>query len=201
MIKDKIPHLIGLAGTNGSGKDTVGHILADDYGFCFISVSDILRNELHRRGLPLSREQTRMLSVAWRREKGPGVLVEMALDQFAPQADRFAGLVLASLRNPGEADSVHAHGGLVIWIDASPELRYRRLQTNALARGEHRAIDDRKSFADFMHEEEIEMHALGKDANTLSMSDVKTKSDLSIINDSDNLEKLKAALHRQLFDS
>ena len=193
-----IPHLIGLAGTNGSGKDTVGRILADDYGFCFISVSDILRDELRRRGLPLSREQMRTLSAAWRREHGQGVLVEMALKMFATQADRFAGLALASLRNPGEADAVHAHAGLVIWIDANPELRYRRLQINAAARGEQRAIDDRKSFAAFMHDEAAEMHSIGGDANTLSMDDVKTKCDLTIINDSDDLEKLKTALRQQL---
>jgi len=34
--------IIGLAGTNGSGKDTVGHILADKHGYLFVSVVELL---------------------------------------------------------------------------------------------------------------------------------------------------------------
>ena len=69
-------NLIGIAGTNGSGKDTLGQILADKYGYSFISVTDILRDELRSRNLPLSRKYMRELSAEWRRESGLGVLVD-----------------------------------------------------------------------------------------------------------------------------
>ncbi|MEJ0072722.1 MAG: AAA family ATPase [Candidatus Saccharibacteria bacterium] len=60
--------LIGLSGTNGSGKDTVGSMIAEKYNYLFISVSDLLRAELRRRGLLIIRENTRELSAEWRRE-------------------------------------------------------------------------------------------------------------------------------------
>src|SRR5271154_509982 len=96
------PKLIGLAGTNGSGKDTVGHILSKDYGYLFISVTEILRGELSKRDLESNRENLRSLSAQWRKLHGLGVLVDRALDQFQGEADQYSGLVIASIRNPGE---------------------------------------------------------------------------------------------------
>src|SRR4029078_2311787 len=115
--------LIGVAGTNGSGKDTVGHILSEHYGFLFITVTDLLRDECRKRGLPVERENLRMISAEWRRQNGMGVLVDKAVEAFhnLPDADRYAGLVVASLRNPGENESVHALGGTMLWVDADPK--------------------------------------------------------------------------------
>ena len=72
---DKI-QIIGLSGTNGAGKDTVGELLAERYGYLFISVTELLRDEARRRGLPVERRYLRQISAEWRRESGLGVLVE-----------------------------------------------------------------------------------------------------------------------------
>ena len=42
----KLPHIVGVAGTNGSGKDTLGELLQAKSGYKAISLSDILREEL-----------------------------------------------------------------------------------------------------------------------------------------------------------
>ena len=60
--------IIGLSGTNGSGKDTVGEMLAAQHGYLFVSVSDLLREEARRRNLPVTREVLRTISAEWRRE-------------------------------------------------------------------------------------------------------------------------------------
>ena len=84
--------LIGIAGTNGSGKDTVGQILAEKHGWFFISVSDLLRDECRTRGLEVSRENLRGISAEWRREGGLGVLVDKAVEVFERAGENHAGV-------------------------------------------------------------------------------------------------------------
>lgn len=174
--------LLGIAGTNGSGKDTLGEILAGR-GWLFVSVTDILRDELKRRGLPVERENLRELSAEWRRQFGRGVLIDKAFQIYESHQKGHKGLAIASLRNPGEADQIHKLGGRVVWIDAQPKVRYERI----FSRG--RGAEDRKSFEQFSQEELDEMEHTG-DHHTLSLSDVKAKADIFIENDGD-LELLK----------
>lgn len=180
--------LIGVAGTNGSGKDTVGHLLAEHYGFLFITVTDLLREECRKRGLPIERENLRKVSAEWRRESGTGVLVDKAVDAFRqlPDADRYAGLVIASLRNPGESQRVHELDGMILWVDAEPKVRYDRIQKNAASRG--RTAEDTKTFEQFMAEEEAEMRPpAGADSAVLNMEAVKEDCDLFIENNSSDM--------------
>ena len=51
-------------------------MLAHHHNYMFISVTDLLRNEARRRGLPVVRENLRTISAEWRRELGLGVLVD-----------------------------------------------------------------------------------------------------------------------------
>lgn len=188
--------IVGISGTNGSGKDTVGKILADKYNFLFVSVTDMLRNELANRGLPPAREHMRELSAEWRRESGLGVLMDKALEFYKAQPREYTGLAISSLRNPGEVDRVHELGGEVVWVDADPKLRYDRLQANAASRGEIRAVDDKKTFEQFLSEEQAEMQYSG-DAATLSVADVKAKADITILNEGD-LDSFKQELKTTL---
>jgi cytidylate kinase len=188
--------IIGISGTNGSGKDSVGQVLADRHSYLFISVTDLLRAELHRRGLPVDREHLRELSAEWRREHGYGVLVDRALGEFNKLKGQYVGVAIASLRNPSEADRIHELGGLVIWIDADARTRYERIQNNAEARA--RAGEDAKSFEEFLAEEEAEMHASG-DAATLDMSEVKKRADIILDNDQTNLSEFQDFITEQLF--
>lgn len=183
--------IIGIGGTNGSGKDTLGQLLADDYGFLFVSGSNILREELKRRGLPIERHHLRELSAEWRRQSGHGVLIDKAFRQFKSAKGKYKGLAIASLRNPGEADEVHKLGGQVVWLDADPELRYRRINSR------RRGAEDQKSFERFLAEEQAEMVHSG-DGATLSLTGVKDRADVFIINQSDDIEQFKRAAQKAL---
>lgn len=195
---DKKLQIIGLAGTNGSGKDTVGHILASQYGYLFISVTDLLRAEAIRRKLPVNRENLRMISAEWRRQAGLGVLVDKAMAEYEPVKGQYSGLALASVRNPGEADRIHELGGTTVWIDADPRVRYNRIQANAASRG--RAAEDAKTFEQFQADEAVEMNqaADGDDA-TLNMLAVKSRCDVFINNDSSSLVTFQAGVEGALY--
>jgi len=179
--------VIGVSGTNGAGKDTVGQMLAKYHNYLFISVTDLLRNEAKRRGLMVTRENLRMISAEWRRELGLGVLIDKSVAEYETVYDKYAGVVIASLRNPGEAERVHQLGGTMLWVDAAARVRYDRVQSNKASRGE-RAGEDDKTFEQFLAEEAAEMHrpSNGDDA-TLDVSAVKDLCDVIIDNSQENV--------------
>lgn len=192
-------HIIGVAGTNGSGKDSIGHLLAAHHRYWFISVTELLRDECRKRGLPVEREHLRAISAEWRREYGYGVLVDKAVAAFnaLPDKDRYAGVVMASLRNPHEADRVHALHGTMLWSDADPKVRYDRIQANAMYRG--RAAEDTKTFEQFLAEEEAEMHPpKGADEAVLNMAAVKERCEVFVKNDTSDMDAFEQDLVQAL---
>lgn len=183
--------IIGLAGTNGSGKDSVGRILQEDHGFLFISVTDILRAELRKHGLQIKRENMRGLGDRWRREQGLSVLVDKAVEIFNSQAKEYKGLVVSSIRNLGEVEHIHNQGGVLVWVDAEPEVRYKR------AVGRARSEEDVKTYKEFIQEENDEMLAYGDEAS-LAMGEVKKLCDIFIDNNSNDKVILKSSIEHAL---
>lgn len=183
--------LFGLSGTNGSGKDTVGQMLAERHNYLFVSGSDILRVEASRRGLPVEREVLRTISAEWRRESGLGVLIDKAVAVFDAEPGKYSGLVVASLRNPGEVVRVHELGGQVIWVDADPKTRYERIFSR------QRTDEDKKTFEQFCEEEAAEMAHSGDEA-TLNMSGVKDISDIFLTNEGDDKDAFITASDQAL---
>ena len=183
--------IIGIGGTNGSGKDTLANMLADDYGWLFVSGSDILRKELTKRHLPIERENLRELSAEWRRQHSLGYLIDKAVEIFMPQKNRYTGLAISSLRNFGEAERVHELGGQIIWVDATPKLRYERIYSR------RRSAEDKKSFEQFLAEEKAEMSHSGDEA-TLNMAAVRDMADIFITNDDNDIEKFKETAQKAL---
>lgn len=184
--------IIGISGTNGSGKDSLGEILAKDHGYLFISVADFIREEAKKRGLPIERSVLRKIGAEWRREHGLGVLIDRAVEIYKKSEDKYKGLVVSPMRNLGEAQRVKDLGGTLVWVDADPKVRYGRITNRA------RSTEDQKTFEEFLTEEQDEMHQSG-DAATLSMNDVKKIADVFIENNSNDLEVFKKEIQKTLF--
>lgn len=175
---------IGVSGTNGSGKDTVGHMLAERHEFLFVSVSDFLREEARKRGLPVEREVLRMISAEWRRDFGLGKLVDLAVDLYNQKPGEYQGLVAIPMRNVGEAKRIHELGGKLVWVDADPKIRYQRIKNRA------RSAEDDKTYEEFLAEERAEMKQAG-DETTLNVAGVKAISDIFIENNGTDIESFK----------
>lgn len=184
--------IIGLSGTNGSGKDTIGLLLAEKYGYLFADATAMLGAELDKRGLSHERVNKAALSAEWRREYGMGVIVDKAVEAF--NAGNFKGVIVGSLRHPGEADRVHELGGKVVWVDADQHVRYTRITSNNRGR-----VEDRKTFEQFVEEEAVEMTPSG-DAATLNVAAVKERADIVIHNDGNDIEQFKVEAEKTLED-
>lgn len=187
--------IYGIAGTNGAGKDSVAEMLAARHGFLFASATDMFVTELTKRGLPLDREHKANLSAEWRRESGTGVIVDKAVEMFNNSDHTFTGLIVGSLRHPGEADKIHELGGKVIWVDADPKVRYARITKNAASRG--RAAEDNKSFQEFLAEEKREMTPEG-DYATLNIQAVKKLCDIFLTNNGNDIAVFQAQAEKIL---
>jgi cytidylate kinase len=189
--------IIGLGGTNGSGKDTVGHIIADEYNYLFVSVSELLRAEARKRDQPVTREVLRTISAEWRREFGLGVLVDKAVETWKASGNAYSGVVVCPMRNVGEASHLQELGGTLMWIDGDPRVRYDRIQANIATRD--RAEEDNKTFEQFLAEEESEMHKpAGGDEATLDMAGVKALATTTLLNNSNELEALTLEIKKLL---
>lgn len=125
--------IVGIGGLSRSGKDSLAELFMDS-GFYGVSFGDIIRRHARERHA----DKADPISVAnmtetanWLREReGADVVLKEALELFeAEQAagKNHKGLVLFSVRAPIEADFILEHGGDVIWVEASDDVRYERM--------------------------------------------------------------------------
>lgn len=175
----KLPEIVGIAGTNASGKDTLGHLRAKLANAKMVSLSDILRRELDRRGLPHEREILRRVGDEWRTAEGPQVLAVRTIDLYnGEKAEQgYRGLTVTSIRNAEEARAIQQAGGKIIWVDADRHVRYERIRRRNLGRPE-----DQKTYEQFVAEEETELNPTEGDT-LLNMGAVRNIADITIINE------------------
>lgn len=190
----KLPKIVGIAGTNGAGKDTLGELLAERCGYKFVSVSDILREELTQRGKTHERHHMRALSTEWAQAHGPAVLSLKTIEAYVmeEEAEGYQGLGIGSIRRIAEAEAIQQEGGVVIWVDADRHTRYERLQ--AAKRGRH---EDMQSFDEWASQEEVEMHPKSSDPNILNMAGVRDVADIKIDNNFDSFEAYRDYLIKE----
>lgn len=190
----KLPRIVGIAGTNGAGKDTLGELLAERSGYKFQSVSDILREELARQDIPHSRENLRALSTRWAKEYGPGILTIKTIEAYAETEIQqgYSGLAIGSIRRIAEARAVQQEGGAVIWVDADRYIRYTRAQQR------DRTDTDRQSFREWARQEDIEMTpAENSDDTTINLRGVCAIADICVQNNFDSNKQYRDYLIRE----
>lgn len=140
----KRPSLIGLTGTNGAGKGEAAAFLVR-LGYAYLSLSDILREELSARGLEESRDNLIRIGNELREKSGPDVLARRTGEKISGPT------VIDSIRNPKEIEFFRTlEGFILLAVDAPIEIRYERARTRG--RDESAA-----TLEDFRKKEEMEM--------------------------------------------
>ena len=173
--------IIGLTGPNGSGKGTVAKLLAE-MGFQVHSLSDVIREELARRGEAPTREALTRMGNALRTRHGPGVLAERIDARLTPEVNH----VVDSIRNPAEVEVLRRrHPDFVlVRVDADAALRFARLQAR-------RRVGDVTSHDAFVAQEDRE-HAPA-DPAAQQLAATGALADHVVVNDG-TVEQLRARI-------
>lgn len=144
--------IIGLTGTNASGKSTVVKYLVSK-NFEHYSLSDILRDELSKRNIEPSRENLINIGNELRKNFGSSILADRVKMKLSK-----SNAVIDSIRNPGEVKSLKQLPAFyLIAIDAPAELRFLRATSrkrveNADNLDEFIGMENREKSLDINHQ-------------------------------------------------
>src|SRR3989338_8787984 len=117
--------IIGLTGMPCSGTDAFSDILKEK-GFIYFSYSDILREELQKRDIEITRKNLQDIGDEMREKEGTGVLSNRIVDKMVADED----YVVCNIRNPGEVEVFRdgfGEGFVLVKVEALPEVRFKRM--------------------------------------------------------------------------
>jgi dCMP deaminase len=179
----KLERLIGLTGTNGAGKGEVAKYFVHK-GYQYFSLSDWLREELKKRGQPVSRDNLIKLGNELRRLEGADILARRVMEKIKESK---GPAVIDSIRNPAEILYFRKQGSfLLIAVDAPVELRFARVQ----GRGRDESAQTLKEFVAKEKEEMSEASEAQQLQKCLEMADIRIWNDGSLAALYAQLEKI-----------
>jgi dephospho-CoA kinase len=178
--------LIGITGTNGSGKGTVVDYLVEKKGFTHYAARDFLTAEIMRRGMVVDRTSMRAVANELRATHEPAYVIKSLYEEAVENGEE--RVVIESVRNVGEAKFLIEQGAFLIAVDAQQELRYERVQNR-------RSATDQVDFETFVLHEEREMNPVGP--HDMDIRGVMALADSTIFNDG-ALEELHTQIEATL---
>ncbi len=116
--------IIGITGLARSGKDTAAEYLASLYGFKVFTLSDVIKTELMRRGMVISKENMSKLGDIMREEFGRNVIAIKILEK----ASKFPKVAITGIRSPEEVKyfKYEADKFYFLCIEANEDKRFGR---------------------------------------------------------------------------
>ena len=179
--------IIGLTGRNAAGKGAAAKFL-ESKGFYYYSLSDVIREEIRKAGLELTRERLIETGRELRDTRGLDVLAREILNRI--EDDR--NYVVDSFRHPAEVETFREQPGFrLIVVEAAPEIRFKRIKQ----RGRE---DDPVTFEEFQSVEEQEI--ANQEDKGQQLKACEQLADFRVTNDGslEELQEQVAVLPRQV---
>ena len=170
--------LFGIAGTAGSGKDTVADIIAELYNMHVFNTSDYVRAvtrhifDLEPDASPI-RDQLYEVATELRKLNQAST-VNMGIVQ-ARERD-FERQLITGLRSVGEANAIKAVKGIIIGVDAAPEVRHKRIQERG------RDAESKRDYEQFLKQDTRENEGVA-DGDMRGIKYIIEDADIVIQND------------------
>jgi dCMP deaminase len=176
--------IIGLTGRNCAGKGEAANYLQKS-SFIYYSLSDILREDLVKAGLPETRENLIAFGKKLREEKGLGVLALQVLEKIDPDKN----YVIDSIRHPEEVLALKKNKDFfLIAVHANADLRFERIQK----RGRQGDVKTLEEFVAVEKKEASSSHSAGQQLDeTIKMADVIVENNHSL---DDFFEQIKKTI-------
>ncbi|MCI5072232.1 AAA family ATPase [bacterium] len=182
MLSSSPQSIIGLTGTNASGKGAAALFLTEQ-GYDFYSLSDVLRQSMAEKGIAETRLSFIDIGTQLRQEHGVDVLAKKTLEKIKHRPSK--KIVVDSFRHPSEVKLFRAHypNFILLCIDAPVELRFERAKHRGRA-------ENADSLEQFIHNEKLES---SKNLQAQQLQATLALADHTLLNH-DNLSDL----HQQL---
>ncbi len=179
--------IIGLTGRNAAGKGAAAKFL-ESKGFYYYSLSDVIREEIRKAGLELTRERLIETGRELRDTRGLDVLAREILNRIEDDKN----YVVDSFRHPAEVEAFREQPGFrLIVVEADPEIRFKRIKQ----RGRE---DDPVTFEEFQSVEEQEI--ANQEDKGQQLKACEQLADFRVTNDGslEELQEQVAVLPRQV---
>ena len=164
-MKKKV-RLIGLTGTNSSGKGEAAACF-QKRGYAYVSLSDVIRAELEKEGIPITRNNLIRKGNHMRETQGADVLARLVMKGIKGKT------VVDSIRNPQEVEYLRQHGDFILLaIDAPVEIRFER----AKKRGREESASTLQEFIAKEAEEMTNRKTGQQLSNCIQMADFKIEN-------------------------
>ncbi len=175
--------IIGLTGKNAAGKGEVASVLKIG-GFEYYSLSDILREELQARKLPVTRDNLIKIGTQLRTEHGPGILATRIISKL--EVDK--NYVIDSFRNPREVETFRLQKNFrLIHVAALPQFRFERIS-------DRKREGDPTTFEEFQKLESLEAKSENQNAQqleaTAQLADIEIENNGTLDHLRDRLKEL-----------
>ena len=186
---------IGLTGPLASGKGEVSKFLKSK-GFNYISLSDMVREELRKRGLEETRDNLMMVGNSLRKDEGAGVLGKRVREKIESNSNKL-NWVIDGIRNPAEIRELRKMENFFLLAVAAPkETLIKR-------------VKERKRGSDPLSDEEIEKKlvrewGIGEPPDGQQVGACMGEADFFIMNDNsldelhDFLDSLLTAIEKNI---
>ena len=162
--------LIGITGTNGSGKGAVVEYLVAIKGYSQYSARTVILDAIRQKHLPDDKENMRVVANELRKEHGAAYVIE----QLYAMAKDDTSAVIESVRTKGEAEFLKKQGAKIISVDADKKTRYERVANKGVQ-------IDHMTYEDFEQIEDREMAS--SDPWDMNVFGVIQLADAKIVND------------------
>jgi len=169
--------IIGITGSFGAGKGAVVDYLVQKKGFGHYSARSFITREIEKRGLPVNRDSMIVVANDLRQQHAPTHIIGSLHSEATVNG---GDAVIESLRAVAEVRLMQELGGIVLGIDADPQVRYRRVV-------ERNSETDQVSFEEWLEHERKESNP--DDPTKQDIFGALEISDYIIVNDG-TLEEL-----------
>ncbi|MBU0461535.1 MAG: AAA family ATPase [Nanoarchaeota archaeon] len=133
--------IIGLTGSFCAGKDVVAEYLQKKQGFSHISLSDLIREELREKKIPIIRKNLQDYANEKRASEGHSYFADKALKRIESNK-RY---IVTSIRHPEEVRALEkGQDFFLIFVDAPLQLRFKRMRAR-----KDRKENDAKTLKEF----------------------------------------------------